>query len=376
MTIQEEPLVDDKRRPTLKLGEVLLRATLGGKNRVFADMGGVEIWIESTEPLVPSAEAFAAVSFLTATFAYSALDIAADVDPLFASNLPKIANIVDEWWGQPPVQVTHRGLSRPQRRQSGKALFFTGGVDSFFSLQRRLPEIDFLINVQGFDISLDDRPRLAAASQLLRKISAEAGITLVEVATNLRDHQEFNEINWGVTHIAAIASVAHLLRNLISTAFVASSDVPPPWGSHQDLDHLWSSSGLTIVNDGWEHGRLDKVRALAKWRMASDNVKVCWENLSDALNCGVCEKCIRSQAQFSCAGAPKSMPSFPPGELCERINSLDFVAGALLKQWIDIRDALAPGAPRDAIEKLIARSAASSEPSRRIWSPTWRRRQK
>jgi hypothetical protein len=341
-------------RKALRVSGVALDHLLNGENRVSADIGGSTVWFESSAPLVPSPEAFASIALLPATFEYGALEVDEPVDPVFRSNLPKIGKIVRNWWGKPPP-ILHLKSRRPRVSKDKAALFFTGGVDSFFSLQRRRHEISLLINIQGFDIALHDTQRLKAATDLIHNIADELGLPVVEVRTNLKEHPVFQTVHWAITHLSAIASVAHVLSGRVGRVFVASSDVPPPWGSHQDLDPLWSSSELSLINDGWQFARLDKVKALAGWDLAAKNVKVCWENLADSLNCGRCEKCVRSQVMFRCAGYSGHMPSFPHGSLIEGINNIPYVDGVLFKQWNEMQ-ASSEGEMRQAIANLIGRS--------------------
>ncbi|MFT8420758.1 MAG: hypothetical protein ABF665_04460 [Gluconacetobacter sp.] len=67
---------------------------------------------------------------------------------------------------------------------------------------------------------------------MLDAMGREVGKEVVHVATNLRDNTEFAGLDWGMfTHISVIAAIAYTLAPTQARVFVASSDVPPPWGS-------------------------------------------------------------------------------------------------------------------------------------------------
>ena len=59
---------------------------------------------------------------------------------------------------------------------------------------------------------------------------------------------------------------------------------------------------MRIVHDGAGFSRTEKVAYIATNRTASKVVKVCWEGKELHKNCGVCEKCIRTQANFLAVG--------------------------------------------------------------------------
>jgi hypothetical protein len=86
--------------------------------------------------------------------------------------------------------------------------------------------------------------------------------------------------------------------------FIASSyDVNHliPWGSHPDLDPLWSTERTAFRVDGIEVTRTNKVKAIASSPFALSQLKVCWHADIDT-NCGRCEKCIRTQCALAIAG--------------------------------------------------------------------------
>jgi pyruvyl transferase EpsO len=333
-----------------------LTRTGSGRYRVETRVDGVPVWIESDQPLRVSTEAFVAAFLFPAMAARRQLTAAGELDPIFDANLRKVEALAVEWWPfMSEVAVQLSGL-RPTETGTGEAMFFTAGVDSFFTLWCNLGTVERLINVSGFDIGLWDTARIDKCTTLIDSIGRELGKQIVHVATNLRENALFQSVSWEVSHIAAISSIAHSISPRLATALVASTDFPKPWGSHPDLDPLWSSSALSILCHGREFSRLDKVRQILNWDIVRRSLRVCWENRAETLNCGCCEKCVRTQVEFIAAGADKLPETFPPGNLAERIDAIPSLPPRLCKTWRDIRGALPNSETATAVDRLLRRS--------------------
>jgi hypothetical protein len=240
-------------------------------------------------------------------------------------------------------------------------VFYTGGADSSYSLQQLHAKLRYAVFVEGFDIKLDDLDRLESARRWLSATAKACGVELVVVRTNLRSHPLFRSVSWEITHISALAAVAHALGDQVHTMYVAASDVEPPWGSAPDLDRAWSSDSVAIENHSGELSRLERVTSIAAWEPVRGRLRVCWENKSNDLNCGFCEKCVRTRAQLLAAGAPEALDSFPKGvSLASGIARLGHVQHELHGQWRDIAAHLDSRRLRRAIERMLRRPRDSA----------------
>jgi hypothetical protein len=185
-------------------------------------------------------------------------------------------------------------------------VFFSGGVDSFYTFLKRRDEITDLIFVHGFDVRLDDAPLRRMTSEMVRRVASRFGKRVVEVETNLRSLLD-PYAHWrDHAHGAALATVGHLLsgsfgRIYISAAYSYAGLMPN--GTHPLLDPLWSTEALDFVHDGCEASRLDKVAFIAQHEVALENLRVCWKNSDGAYNCGRCEKCMRTMIGLYVVGA-------------------------------------------------------------------------
>jgi hypothetical protein len=129
-------------------------------------------------------------------------------------------------------------------------------------------------------------------------------------------------LDWETAHGAALAGVAHTLGDMLGTVCVADSDVPAPYGSHPDLDPLWSSDSVALTSFGSGHSRLQRAAAIHDWPPLRGRLHVCWEKLAETLNCGFCKKCVVTRLELLAAGDRTGMDSFPDVSLAAALESL------------------------------------------------------
>jgi len=192
-------------------------------------------------------------------------------------------------------------------------LFFSGGVDSFYTLLRNRDEITDLIFVHGFDLRLDEIGLREQTAQMVRNVGANLGKNVIEIETNLREFLD-RFVNWTSLGFGpALASLGHLLapffkRLLISTPYTYA-DIEPN-GSHPLLDPLWSSDSLEFVHWGLEASRVDKVEFISGFDQVLESLRVCPVKTGGAYNCGECVKCLRTMMNLYVVGALHKCKTF------------------------------------------------------------------
>lgn len=185
------------------------------------------------------------------------------------------------------------------------ACFFSGGVDSFYTLRRHRDEITDLVFVHGFDIPLWQRRSRERAAAPVRDFASREGLRLVEVETNLR---QFGEpyIGWVDAGFGpALGAVALLLAPRFDRIYIPASvaaDELEPMDSHPDLDPHWSDGRTEVVHDGLEATRFDKILAIADWPAVHTHLRVCYANRPGKPNCGRCMKCLWTMMILRAAG--------------------------------------------------------------------------
>lgn len=245
--------------------------------------------------------------------------------PVDGRLLENLGRVMEVWRGWDPALVPVEiecDTASPGAAGTADAAFFSGGVDSMFTVlceRDRLPategvELDRLITVHGFDIPLAERAAFRRLETRHRGFAEARGFTLVPAATNLRETR-WTEADWAtLAHGAGFAAVAHALAPGIRSVRLASSSGVRdlrPWGSHPHTDPLFASSRLAIVHDGAQVRRLDKLARIAEDPAALADLRVCWRSRTDR-NCGRCVKCLRTLAGLELLGARSGATSFHP----------------------------------------------------------------
>lgn len=263
----------------------------------------------SSGSVAETAEPFLACALPVAMTLGRPLHLEAPVSAQLLASIPSIQAIYHAWdpqWRVIPVSAESAQPVAPHER-GGVACFFSGGVDSFYTLLKHLDEIDALIFIHGFDIPLDNTALRARVSAAMREVARAFAKPLIEVETNLKEFV-IRHAPWEYAHGALLAGVALLLSSQFSRVYIAASDsygtaAMVPWGSHPLLDPLWTTERTSIVHDGCEATRMDKVAAVARSDVALRWLRVCWENPNGEYNCGRCGKCLRTMASLRIAGA-------------------------------------------------------------------------
>ena len=328
--------------------------------RVASAIAGHDLWIASATPLFPSPEAFACACLLPAMSAGENLRIDTPVCDRWLENIARSREIAERWWAYSGGEIAAASVHRPSA-DLGVAMFFTGGVDSFYTLLNAPEKIEAIVFVEGFDVKLTDYARLQNVHRWLKAIADSKGVELITVQTNMREHPVFRRISWEISHGSALAAVGHCLSRRFSRFYIASTELrAPPWGSHPELDETWSSRGARFVNHAPDVSRLEKVESIARDPLVGNYLRVCWQNRSSDLNCGVCEKCLRTQLALR-AVAPEffsAQRSFPARSLLKSLNQLDRVDPTHHKQWQDAIDRLESAELKVAAVRLIHNKGA------------------
>jgi hypothetical protein len=331
------------------------------------DVGGSPLWWASRDvDLRASPEAAICLLAPRCALEGQALQLPAPApDSAFLDNVRGATALTGSWWGHDAVRFVlppgHRNVQAPIPEPGTTALFFSGGIDSFYSLVRN-PDVGLLVFIIGFDVRLHNTGVWQAIIRAHRELAAEQGLRFITLATNLRDHPVLGNMRWGRYHGVLLAAASHLLRNEASRWIISSSfqqDNLMPWGSHPDLDWRWSGGGIEIVHFGADQWPDQKLLAMAGIPMVHRRLRVCYADPRAEGNCGRCEKCVRTRLVYwldlpgdHCAG----MPDDPP-----LVQAVDGVPRVELRLILRIYQRFLERAPPDdpvtvAIRALIRRS--------------------
>jgi hypothetical protein len=103
------------------------------------------------------------------------LQIRRPISPRLLGNAPTIQKIFRSWDSRSQeivIDATPAELAG-SNPGPGVGCFFTGGLDSFYTLLKHRVEITHLVFVHGFDVSINDLPLRAKVSESLRDVAAK-----------------------------------------------------------------------------------------------------------------------------------------------------------------------------------------------------------
>jgi hypothetical protein len=274
-------------------------------SEISADIGGVTLWYkiptENFESI--NADPFVCAAFFPAMVSGENIEVSEDypisrelVEGLYA--LQKILGC----WNHSLTEFSINGSIRPAEKVTqGTATFFSGGVDSLYTLKSCSEEIDYTIYINGFDFDMKQEI-FDKKYQQNKSLSEFYGKEIIPVQTNYNSMMYHNfKISRALHHGSCMASIAHLLgfeKVYIPSSYTYNQLIP--FGSHPLTDHLWSSEVSKIVHSDASVARSIKTIEILKDKFVSDNLIVCWHEPDK--NCGKCGKCLRTMMVLEIAG--------------------------------------------------------------------------
>ncbi len=291
--------------------------------------------------VAPSADAFAVAMLIPAMQRGESLTIVPPVSPRLLFNLGRVRDILHSWHPElrrVEIDATPRSFD-PAPLAMRAATFFSGGVDSFYTLLKRrgreaLPApLTHVIFMRGLEKPLDFLRGVEASEQLVQSIAAEAGVECILGESNLRTHFD---ADWLYLYCGSgLAATALSLGHGFSHVCIPSTHSyrnPIPIGTTPIVDERFSSDRVQVVHDGAELARPDKLARILEWdrSLVLKHLRVCVMNYGGAYNCCECRKCVRTMAPLRSLGLLEEAVTFPnktTGHWAElfRLDSLPLV---------------------------------------------------
>ncbi|MBN7796852.1 hypothetical protein [Parahaliea mediterranea] len=227
------------------------------------------------------------------------IDESLPVNARLMANLARIQGIFSSWnHGLKPVPVEAAAVVETAV-QPGGISFFSGGVDSNYTLHREMDSITHLVALNSFEGTFA-RSDWEAFTQTQGRIAQQAGKQLVCVTGDYGPFCRKRGIVRYFQHGLDLCGVASALG--FGVSYIPTSmtfDWIFPWGSHPVSDPLWGGNDQKIVHHGLER-RLEKLASIAQQQYLLDNLQVCWQSAHD--NCGQCVKCLRTMVGLKLLG--------------------------------------------------------------------------
>lgn len=211
-------------------------------------------------------------------------------------------------------------------------MLFSGGLDAMATFLRHRDERPVLVTVLGGDIRLDQTREWRECLEHIRGEAVLETFEHVVVESNLRTfyhlpmverhlyHNWWGSVQYGLGFVALLAPLAH--HRGAPIVYIASSlEGVTGTASTFAVDSCIRWSGTACGHDSAGVPRPAKAGEIlhaARRVGAPIRVRVCWQQPEGWLNCGRCEKCLRTAINFVAHGAnPESFgipmaPDFYP----------------------------------------------------------------
>jgi hypothetical protein len=283
---------------------VIVDIGASGSRVTLRGLARADVWFEGSG-LTPSGDAALAFSLLVAMSRHEPLRLVQPISPSLADRILTLQDIFSCWFDRLDRVDVDFHVGRADSEPSERVMqFFTGGVDSFYTLKRHQSTVDALVYVHGYDVKLSDHTLRAQVSKELARAAHMTGRPLLEVSTNLKEALGRHG-SWKIYHGAALAGLAHLLSGGFGAALIPATyayDELYPLGSHPLTDPMWSGDSLEVLHSGAEASRIQKLELIGDDEVVRETLRVCWENRGGSYNCGACEKCIRTMILLKALG--------------------------------------------------------------------------
>jgi hypothetical protein len=272
-----------------------------------------------------------------------------EVCPELVDGLNTAMHWLRQWYYEPErkivaIEARKQGALSNGLKAKRAGTFFSGGVDSFATL--KLNRLNFAAShpwaikdgLVAYGLELDKVEAFDYVLDYLKIAASEAGLQLIPVRTNIyleyREADRQNNFDFWTYKFqgAVLAAIAHAFAKRLGVMSIAATyDLAylNKWGSHPLLDPNYSSVDLRIRHDGLVLSRLQKVELIKDWELALRHLRVCNQGQryeAGNLNCGRCEKCIRTALELLVVGRLDRCTALP----------CDDVTGDMIRQYANI----------------------------------------
>lgn len=194
-------------------------------------------------------------------------------------------------------------------------LFFSGGVDATSSLINTYKEKPMLCTLWGSDIFFQDVEGWNSVKKQVEEVAENFCLPYSFVKTSFRTILNYdvlneeiarpNRENWWhgfqhgigiIAHAAPIAYLRGINRVYIASSVSIKSAEDFVCASSPAIDNNVRFCGTTVLHEGIENSRGDKIRKICKFSQRENKkikLRVCWITRTGE-NCCVCEKCART----------------------------------------------------------------------------------
>lgn len=248
-----------------------------------------------------------------------------DVDECFYKSLLAVKQEFKKYYPtliKKETQIKYNNLIKTEYNANKSAMLFSGGLDSYTTYFRHCNENLDLITIHGADIAIEDKKQWSNVLSYNENESIIVKNKKFYIISNIRDFYSFEvdkllpnlgwwgQIQHGLALTAITAPLAFL--NGYTNIYIASSGTRKSgyktyfWGSMPEIDNQVTWAKTIVIHDGEELTRQEKIKLVIESTQNSKiklNLRVCYSENNNNLNCSNCEKCIRTIFGIMLVGA-------------------------------------------------------------------------
>ena len=284
---------------------------------------GRKFWIEYSENIAGVPDSIAAIPFVCNVLPIIWLTdsnlVVTDLDKTFFESIQDIKEGYrkmfpeTEWGGE--IFVSNVIPCEDIEGEKRSAMFYSGGVDSAYSLLMHYDEKPELLSIWGSDVQTDNIEGWSELCNVILETANRFHLNNMFIKSSFRQFDNEKELDnrfsaqlhdgwWhGVKHgialLGHVAPIAYL--HGLEKMYIASSncvgDADVRCASHPSIDNNVRFVNCTVVHDGFQYSRQQKLHHIvyAQGTEVRLPLHVCWESQTGG-NCCHCEKCYRTIA--------------------------------------------------------------------------------
>jgi hypothetical protein len=264
---------------------------------------------------------FAVAMLAPAMAAGESLTIVPEISRQLLLGLHRVRDLMLAWFPEfHPIDIDAVSREPSPSRPAGRAAtFFSGGIDSFYTLlkyrrQESLPApLTHIIFMRGIETRLELVEAFDDSRRLSEEIAQREGVECIVGETNIRTTCR---LHWEKRYFGSgLAATALALAGGFDFVCVPSDysyhDIRPN-GSSPLIEERFSTEHLQLLVDGAEVSRAEKTGRILGWdrELVLKYLRVCTLNMGGAYNCGECYKCVRTAIALAISGINPEATNF------------------------------------------------------------------
>lgn len=241
-----------------------------------------------------------------------------EASPRLIYNLSEYQRVFSHWQPQllQKVGIHAENRTPPPANQfsAGYATTFSGGVNSFFTIQQMLtpslkgPQwpLKYALFLQGSpDIPLAYQRKFEYLAKRYATLAQELNLEWIPVRTNLMRFAA-NRIAFNLLLEAPLVGAALGISPILAGLIIPSAckyDRYKDTAAGPMTTYLIATESFEVVSHGGAFSRFAKTRSISDWKPAQENLRVClgWHDDTD-MNCSSCSKCLSTRMDLNVIG--------------------------------------------------------------------------